>query len=111
MDPKRNCAERMRPILQAMEQSIDAARRQRTSYDLPRTALAATPATTARTIPGSASASLNHTIPFNQGQPRLAVEQYDLADGLPRLKARPKRADTLKTPNPFPDTGYRAQAG
>jgi len=95
MDNKKNCAERMRPILQAMERSIDQARRARTNSnpanDSPlRNSLAASPLFTPSPL----------TTP--------TTTQMDA--GPPRLKARPK---PLNPPilNAFQQSPYRSQAG
>lgn len=87
MDTQKNAADRMRPILQAMERSIDQARRNRVKLPEP-AAVAALPASPVI-------------------QPTL--ESYD-DDATPRLKARPKRL-----PSPFLDghkqPDYHSQAG
>ncbi len=80
MKNSRTTAERMRPILQAMERSIDAARQQRL-----------------HNVDGPA-------------QPRpLAVDRHGAGDGeIPRRKARPKRATPqLLQPG---GADYRAEA-
>ena len=80
MKNSRSTAERIRPILQAMERSIDAARQKRL-----------------RDIDGPA-------------QPRpLAVDRHTVGDGeIPRRKARPKRATPqLLQPG---ESEYRAEA-
>jgi hypothetical protein len=80
MKNPRSTAERMRPILQAMERSIDAARQQRL-----------------QNVDGPA-------------QPRpMAVDRQTTGDGdIPRRKARPKRAaPQLFHPG---GTEYRAEA-
>jgi hypothetical protein len=100
MDTKRNCAERMRPILQAMEESIDAARNRRTHQPSPYTA---NPIADRVTHPPTlVGAGGNHA--------RLATEGHS-SDEAPRVKARPKRLDNQIPMNPFPDSGYRSQAG
>ncbi len=83
MKTSRSTAERMRPILQAMERSIETARRRR----------------------------LNDTDRVADPQPRppLAVEPRDNGDHkLPRRKARPKRS----TPpiQQYDGNTYRAEA-
>ena len=80
MKNSRTTVERMRPVLQAMERSIDAARQKRL-HD----------------VDGPV-------------QPRpLAVDQHTVGDGeIPRRKARPKRATPqLRHPG---GTEYRAEA-
>ncbi len=83
MDKSRPVAERVRPILNAMERSIDAARRRRLHLDDEPEQAVARPAPTPPETPAPCD------------------------DDVPRLKARPKR------PSSFPpfDGGYRSQAG
>ena len=67
MDPKRNCSERMRPILQAMERSIENARRNRTNQPAepprPQTVVPriASPFVPAPTVPSTSSSRARRT--------------------------------------------------
>ena len=81
MKNSRTTVERMRPVLQAMERSIDAARQKR--------------------LQGA----------DGPAQPRpLAVDQHTVGDGeIPRRKARPKRA-TPQLLHPGSGSEYRAEA-
>lgn len=99
MEPKRNCTERMRQILQAMERSIDAARKSRTGQN---TAPAAPPR---YEPPRPAFASASPAIPFAAVPATAPADQSP-----PRLKARPKRFDTPLV-NPFEKLSYRTQTG
>lgn len=90
MEKSRVTAERIRPILEAMERSIDAARRKRLHITHP-----ASPASTS--IPPTRSAA-----PTNE-QPGDSQEPYY------RRKARPMRPSGVL--GRFDDPNYRAQAG
>ena len=94
MDTPRPAAERVRHILQAMERSIDSARRQRlhTSSPAPQ--------------PFSAAPPPQAVFP----RPAASLPQQPSQNGATqRLKARPKRADTFASP--FDQPIYRSQAG
>ena len=88
MDKSREISEKIRPILEAMERSIDSARRKRLQT--------AHPASPAPTIPPTRPAS-----PINE-QPSDAQAPYY------RQKARPKRPSGVL--GRFDDPNYRAQA-
>lgn len=92
MDSSRDTAEKIRPILQAMERSIADARRKRThDNDLP-IAVNPTP-TIGADLP--ASVPTGPSTPTPAPGPRHAgtsQQQADADQAPPRLKARPKRA-------------------
>jgi len=96
MDNSKSVADRIRPILQAMERSIDSARRSRVKD--PVHPPAAQPAVGLR--PPSPQTS-NLPVPPKDASP--------ITDGGQRLKARPKR---LGSPfiSPFDPPTYRSQA-
>jgi hypothetical protein len=84
MDKSRPVAERVRPILQAMERSIDAARRQRLNHD---------------SGPARAPEPHRDGSPDGNGAPNTPPA---------RLKARPKRSNGFRGyPN---DLDYRSRA-
>ena len=95
MDPKRNCSERMRPILQAMERSIENARRNRTNQPAepprPQTVVPriASPFVPAPTVPSTSVSATEHPAQ--------------------RLKARPKRLENPAL-NSFEQMTYRSRA-
>lgn len=95
MNNSRKCPERMRTILQAMERSIEAARRSR--MNLPDHEPSMT-----------RPASPPKPAPF--GQPPAQECTTAPPGELPRLKARPKRLDTPLI-NPFQQPTYRSQTG
>ena len=77
MDTSRSAADRVRPVLEAMERSIDAARRRRTQRETQ-----TTPSTPTAAPPASAPSNPTPSTSTNG------------SDEQPRLKARPKRAST-----------------
>jgi hypothetical protein len=94
MDTPRPAAERVRHILQAMERSIDTARRQRLhTSGSPAQPVAIAPAT--QTV-------------FPRPASTLAQPSAPNADNQ-RLKARPKRAETFASP--YDQPVYRSQTG
>ncbi len=97
MESKKTCSERMRPILQAMERSIDSARSQRVGFPT----VAGNPARVESPRP-----TLSNLTPVqNPINPQVADDP-----DTPRLKARPK---PLNSPlvNPFERSAYRSQVG
>jgi hypothetical protein len=82
MDKSRAAAERVRPILQAMERSIDSARRKRLHNPTDADADPAPP--------------VQHSAPSPNGE------------SAPRMKARPKRPSSFLNADGSP---YRSQAG
>ena len=94
MNSNRKCSERMRTILQAMERSIDAARRSR--MKIPAVETPHQPQVAAK--------------PATFGQP--AAPGFTLAQPseMPRLKARPKRSEGPMMTSFQPHT-YGSQAG
>lgn len=103
MDTSRSAVERIRPILQAMERSIDSARRQRTqSPGISGTALSRPSATAS--AQGLTQATVGQAIP--QPQPAAALAASS-ATG--RLKAKPKRLGTFASP--YEQPVYRSQTG
>lgn len=93
MDRTRNTADRVRPFLQAMEQSIDAARRKRTAQN---------------DTPAPAEGGLTPSAPVqNPTTENSATIGHD--ESTPRLKARPKRDSSVILPNP--DSGLHSRAG
>jgi hypothetical protein len=95
MNNNRKCPERMRTILQAMERSIDAARRSRMKIS-PAEPLMPSPPPTAR--------------PITFGQTVAQELMRGPEQEAPRLKARPKRLDAPLM-NPFQQPSYRPEAG
>jgi hypothetical protein len=93
MDTQKPVAERMRPILQAMERSIDSARRARVKSPEPAAAKPQPPT--------------NEHVPAPPYRPELSEP---VEESLPRLKARPKHF-----PSPFfapqKHGDYRSRAG
>ena len=89
MEQQRPASERVRPILQAMERSIDAARQRRlySDSDLPADSAASTATATPTTVPAPQQTIGGPVVP--------ADPSVDAIDGgeatTPRLKARPKR--------------------
>ena len=121
MEKSRATADRVRPILQAMERSIEAARRRRLHGSQPQ-APAPSPA------PSQAQptfqpqfrphqAHRDHSQPQSQPRPVSSIPRdggphgSDLYDDetIPRRKARPKRPSPMLPSYDDPD--YRAQAG
>ncbi len=90
MEKSRETTERIRPILEAMERSIDSARRKRLHATHP-----ASPA------PASIPPATTQAVPTNE-QPDDSQEPYY------RRKARPKRPSGVL--GRFDDPNYRAQA-
>jgi hypothetical protein len=97
MDPKRNCTERMRPFLKAMERSIESARRSRTNQSSP--------------VPGYTRPEAPAPPPsISYPRAESSVESSPAGSENPqRLKARPKRAD-LPLIDPFAQSEYRSRA-
>ena len=91
----RKCPERMRTILQAMERSIDAARRSR--MKLPGEEMEPT----FQPKPAPAPAT-SRSVPPDYPLPNQVAA--------PRLKARPKRLD-VPFIDPFQQPSYRSQTG
>lgn len=110
MDRTRITANRVRPILQAMERSIDSARRRRTTIDTPQSAAPAPrptfsapsplPSQLPTRQPTSSYSSTPSPQPPSSSTPGLS------SDNPPRLKAKPKRFD-----GPSPEASHRRQAG
>jgi hypothetical protein len=99
MDKSRTTADRVRPILEAMQRGIETARRQR-MHDGPEP-MAPTPPVS-RPAPAAAAPTTTLQQPFHDHRPDMAG----------RMKARPKRAMASGGPvNDFARTEYRAQAG
>ncbi len=86
MKISRSTAERVRPILQAMERSIDTARRRRLHET-------------------EAPAQIQSQAPA-RARPMAVEHQTGMEHQIPRRKARPKRA----TPTLMDGTEYRAKA-
>ncbi|MCI0365264.1 MAG: hypothetical protein L0219_15440 [Phycisphaerales bacterium] len=116
MDNQRSASERVRPILQAMERSIESARRSRVKQPAaPTTPAAATPAANGPTAAANAPiAKTNGEIP-NDAQTRFPICAAltgigQASDGPQRLKARPKR---LASPfaSPVAQPTFRSQVG
>jgi hypothetical protein len=82
MDTTRHTADRVRPILQAMERSIDAARQQRLRASGRPSQISAEP------VPSIAPPASQVPAPIDTGSTSAA----------PRLKARPKRSLTSYAP-------------
>ncbi len=118
MEKSRVTADRVRPILQAMERSIDSARRRRLHGSQPQSP--------SQPLPSSAQVQPLYQPPHQQpvqrdfGQPphRPAptlpqqgglneLDPYD--ESVPRQKARPKRPSPMM--QSYDDPDYRAQAG
>jgi hypothetical protein len=107
MDTRKECAERMRPILRAMEQSIDAARRQRTqgnSQATPRGMTRNAPSPTSNPTPTPTPAPACG--PLRPAGPAAPGESSDAG----RLKARPKRYDGTSPYAAFDSMTYRSKA-
>ena len=88
MDNARSAAERVRPILQAMERSIDTARQRRLHTS------------------GIPVREMVPVTPIKQETSEAVVGQD--GEPAPRLKARPKRASPLSTYDP---NSLRSRAG
>ena len=115
MEKSRVTADRIRPILQAMERSIDSARRRRLhgldpqSQALPQN----TPPTYQPRPQLQQPVQRAHVQPQHQPAPptprESALPESDFYDeSIPRLKARPKRPSPMM--QPYDDPDYRAQA-
>ncbi|MEM7229713.1 MAG: hypothetical protein AAF432_12950 [Planctomycetota bacterium] len=106
METNDHTVKRVRPILEAMERSIDSARRERLNdTDMPVTPEASTPAPTPATTPVSADEPL---IGASSPSPRADDELIHPAQ---RMKARPKRPSAFtNNVNPMDDQSYRSRA-
>ena len=106
MEKSRVTADRVRPILQAMERSIDSARRRRLHGSQPQSP--------SQPLPPSQQQAPPPYQPQQQPAPALpqegALHESDLYDeSVPRRKARPKRPSPMMPSYDDPD--YRAKAG
>ncbi len=112
MEKSRVTADRVRPILQAMERSIDSARRRRLHGSQPQS-----PAPSQ--VPPTYQPQHQQPVQRDYGQPAQqpapsipqegALHESDLYDeSVPRRKARPKRPSPLM--QSYDDPDYRAQA-
>ena len=123
MEKSRATADRVRPILQAMERSIETARRRRLHGSQPQAPAPATPPSEPQPQaqptfrPQFQPGQPNHgqtqahprpmsSIPREGGSP--SSDLYD-DETVPRRKARPKRPSPILPSYDDPD--YRAQAG
>ena len=103
MTPHRSTADRIRPILQAMEESIKSARRNRVKTPPP---LAANPQNTM----GITNVVKPMTPPHTQQSPAIQINREPVSDGPQRLKAKPKRVGSPFA-SPFEQPNYRSQTG
>lgn len=93
MERQRPVSDRIRPILEAMERSIDSARRKRcNTNDRPATPRPASPPTPSGNVNGSHPTHTNSNAPSSD-LPRPSGGD----DSPPRLKARPKRPMNLNS--------------
>ncbi len=105
MENRKPAAERIRPILEAMERSIDSARRRRTLGDAPapQPAPAQPPSNddaANRTIGSPGSNPIGSIPRYSHNQPPSAppiVNQPPRTESGERLKARPKRPQNLNS--------------
>lgn len=104
MNSKRNCAERMRPILQAMERSIEELRRKRTHQPEPNTP----PALTPKPVSAPVTPTPSFATPMNDAPTPKRDGDYE--HPAQRLKAKPKRMDSSFS-KPFAPMPYRSQTG
>ena len=102
MTPQRSAADRIRPILQAMEESIKSARRNRVKAPAPSQALS-------HNSP-MISQHFKPTPPANPSPVSLQPSQVITPDNPQRLKAKPKRVGS-PFPSPFEQGIYRSQTG
>ena len=124
MDTHRSAAERMRPILEAMQRSVESARRKRLyGSDQPPTSSSAHTAashTTPSDLPASQSPAAQPSNNIDQSEnpqtgasetPQRSVPPGDgqTSAGSGRLKARPKRFSSTFLP-PSQSPPYRSQA-
>lgn len=109
MDKSRVTADRVRPILQAMERSIEMARRRRLHGSQPQTqAPSQTPSAYQPPVQREYGQPPHQPAPsIPQDGKLLESDLYDDESG-PRLKARPKRPSPIM--QSYDDPDYRAQA-
>jgi hypothetical protein len=109
MDTPKSAAERIRPILQAMERSIDSARRHRTHK--PGTpGIPGNPGAVPSHVSGLASNPAMTQPTVGKSEPRQAGENPADPSAAPaRLKAKPKRFGTFASP--YDQPAYRSQTG
>ncbi len=116
MEKSRVTADRVRPILQAMERSIDSARRRRLHGSQPQSPA---PSHTPTTYQPQHQPQHQQPVQRDYGQPAQppapsipqegALHESDLHDeSVPRRKARPTRPSPMK--QSYDDPDYRAQA-
>jgi hypothetical protein len=115
MDTSKSAAERIRPILQAMERSIDSARRHRI-HKPGHPGIPGTPGTPGNPGPvpshvsGLASNPALSQPTVGQSEPRhTAANPTDPSAAPARLKAKPKRFGTFASP--YDQPAYRSQTG
>ncbi len=117
MEKSRATADRVRPILQAMERSIETARRRRLHGSHPPAQAPPTFQPQFQPQAQPAQPDHDHGQPAPQPQPVSSIPREggshssDLYDdeAVPRRKARPKRPSPILPSHDDPD--YRAQAG
>jgi hypothetical protein len=106
--PHRSTADRIRPILQAMEESIKSARRNRVKTPAP---LTTSPQITQNTHhPMGMSNVVKPMAPPHSQSPAIQINREPVSDGPQRLKAKPKRVGS-PFPSPFEQPNYRSQTG
>ncbi len=117
MEKSRATADRVRPILQAMERSIEMARRRRLHGSQPQAPAQQPAQPTFQPQFRPHQAHRDHSQPQSQPRPVSSIPREggspgsDLYDDetVPRRKARPKRPSPMLPSYDDPD--YRAQAG
>ncbi len=113
MERSRVTADRVRPILQAMERSIDSARRRRLHGSQPQSSSQALSPSQQAPPPSQPQHQRDYGQPPHQSAPTLPQEggmnESDLYDeSVPRRKARPKRPSPMM--KSYDDPDYRAKA-
>jgi hypothetical protein len=110
MDNHKSAAQRIRPVLEAMQRSIDSARRKRVhGVDAPTPAVLASPVARPESSIGARPAVISPATlnPLPQHQVIANGDAVNATEAGQRLKARPKR---FSPSAPFEQPAYRAQA-